>query len=155
MNAKLWNWRLWAGCGFALLGLLAYAAWIMVISQTRSFFWPSLVLFFIAALFLISGLRRASREPQSYRGKVAGPILATVSAVCLALFVFASYEVYKNFPAANNAPKVGERAPEFALVDSNGTNFSLAQLLSTPITDSTGVARAAKGVLVVFYRGYW
>lgn len=98
---------------------------------------------------------RGRREPQTYRGKIAGPVLASLSLVFLGLFSFASYEVFKNFPAANNAPKVGQHAPEFALVDSNGKNFSLAQLLSTPIVDSTGVARGAKGVLVVFYRGYW
>lgn len=152
---KKLNWRLWVGFGFALLGLLAYTAWIMVFSLTKSIFWPSLALFFIAALFLTSGLRRASREPQLYRGKVAGPILTTVSAVILGLFTFASYQVFKNFPAADNAPSVGQHAPEFALVDTAGKNFSLSQLLATPMTDAAGVSRPAKGVLVFFYRGYW
>lgn len=154
MTAKLLNWRLWAGFVISLVALVGYG-YVVVSTGALSVFWPSLVLFVVAAALLISGLRRSRREPQTYRGKIAGPVLASLSLVFLGLFSFASYEVFKNFPAANNAPKVGQRAPEFALVDTSGKTFSLAQLLSTPITDSAGAARATKGVLVVFYRGYW
>lgn len=155
MATKLWNWRLWVGFGLSLIALLAYVGYVLLLSLTRSLFWPSLILFVVAAVFLISGLKRASREPQIYRGKILGPILATLSVVVFALFAFASYQIFRNFPEASKAPKVGQRAPEFALVDTNGKNFSLAQLLSAPIADSNGAARPAKGVLVFFYRGYW
>ena len=154
MTAKLWNWRLWVGFVLSLVALVGYG-YVVVSTGALAVFWPSLVLFVVAAALLISGLMRRRREPQTYRGKIAGPVLASLSLVFLGLFSFASYEVFKNFPAANNAPKVGQRAPEFALVDTSGKTFSLAQLLSTPITDSAGAARATKGVLVVFYRGYW
>jgi len=71
------------------------------------------------------------------------------------LFGFTAYEVRKALPPAKNAPQIGQRAPDFSLVDANGQNFSLVQLLASPITDSGGTARATKGVLVYFYRGYW
>jgi cytochrome oxidase Cu insertion factor (SCO1/SenC/PrrC family) len=100
-------------------------------------------------------LKRRSREPESYRGKIAGPVLTTLSVLIFGLFGFVVYEVSRAFPDAKNAPQIGQRAPEFSLVDANGKNFTLAQLLSTPITDSGGAARATKGVLVLFYRGYW
>jgi hypothetical protein len=152
MNTKLWNWRLWVGFGLSVVALLGY---VLLFEATRAVFWPCLLLFVAVAVLLISGLKRASHEPQTYRGKVAGPILSILSILILGLFTFASYEVFKNFPAAKNAPGIGQKAPEFALVDTTGKNFSLAQLLSTPVTDSAGAARATKGVLVVFYRGYW
>ena len=104
---------------------------------------------------LFSGLKRRSREPELYRGKIAGYVLTTLSVLILGLFGFVVYQVSRAFPDAKNAPQIGQRAPEFSLVDANGKNFTLAQLLSTPITNSGSAARATKGVLVVFYRGYW
>jgi len=43
---------------------------------------------------------------------------------------------------AAEAPKVGQQAPEFTLVDQNGKSVSLS------------AARGQK-VVLVFYRGYW
>jgi hypothetical protein len=152
MAAKLWNWRLWAGFGLTVVALVGYALLVM---GTRAVFWPSLLLFVVAAVLLASGLKRARREPQSYRGKIAGPILTTLSVLVFGLFGFTTYEVFKAFPAAKNAPQIGQRAPAFSLVDANGKNFSLNQMLAAPISDSGGARRATKGVLVLFYRGYW
>jgi hypothetical protein len=155
VTPRRWNWRLWVGFVVSLVALLAYPTYIMRVSLIRTIFWPSVLLFLVAAMLLVSGLRRVSSEPQSYRGKISGPILTTLSVLIFALFGFFNYSVFKNFPAANNAPKVGQRAPEFTLVDANGKSFSLAQLRSTPMAESTGSSRPAKGVLVFFYRGYW
>ena len=152
MAAKLWNWRLWAGFGLSIGALVGYG---FLVNETRAVFWPALLLFVVAAAFLVSGLKRRSREPELYRGKIAGPVLTTVSILIFGLFGFVVYQVLRVFPDAKNAPRVGQRAPDFSLVDANGKNFSLTQSLSTPITDSTGAAHATKGVLVVFYRGYW
>jgi hypothetical protein len=152
MTAKLWNWRLWAGFGLSVVALTGYGLFVM---ETRAVFWPSLLLFAIAAVLLASGLRRARRDPQSYRGRIAGPILTALSVLVFGLFGFATYEVLKAFPDAKNAPQVGQRAPAFSLVDANGKSFSLDRMLATPNADSGVAGRATKGVLVVFYRGYW
>ena len=152
MNTRSWNWRLWAG--FAL-SVVAVAVCIKFLLVVRAVFWLSLGLFLIAAVLLSSGLKLAFKEPQSYRGKVAGPILAALSVGILALFGLGTYLVSKSFPKALNAPKVGEKAPEFTLVDANNHEVSLAQLVSTPIADASSGSRPTKGVLLVFYRGYW
>lgn len=152
MNARYWNWRLWAGFALALLAVIIYVSLFL---STRAVFWPSLALSILSAFLLVSGLRRAFRDPQSYRGKIAGPVLSALTLVLFAGFAFASYEVFRNFPAAYHAPRIGQPAPQFTLVDSTGKNVSLAQMLATPVTDPSGGTHAAKGVLVVFYRGYW
>jgi hypothetical protein len=152
MNKKLWNWRLWAGFGISILALAIY---VFFVRDTRAIFWPSLALFVVAVVLLVSGWQRARRDPQLYSGKIAGPILGTLSLGVLALFGFASYVAPKSFPAARNAPRLGQKAPEFTLKDISGNPVSLAQLLAMPITDASGAAHAPKGVLVVFYRGYW
>lgn len=152
MASKLWNWRLWAG--FAL-SILAFAGYVLRVNETRAVVWPALLLFAVAAALLVSGLKRRSREPELYRAQVAGYVLTTLSILIFALFGFVVYQVSRVFPDAKNAPQIGQRAPGFSLVDANGRNFTLAQLLSTPITNSDSAARSPKGVLVVFYRGYW
>ena len=152
MAAKHWNWRLWAGFGLSIAALAGYIVWV---NETRAVFWPALLVFVLAAVLLVSGLKRKSREPELYRGKIAGPVLTTLSVLLFGFFGFVAYQVWRVFPAAKNSPQIGQRAPEFSLVDANGDNLTLAQLLSTPITNSDGAANSTKGVLVIFYRGYW
>jgi len=152
MSARLWNWQLSAGFGLSLVTLASY---VFFVNMTPAVFWPGLMLFAIAAKLLMSGWKRVRREPQTYRGKIAGQFLTTLSVLLFGLFGFTAYEVRKALPPAKNAPQIGQRAPDFSLVDANGQNFSLVQLLASPITDSGGTARATKGVLVYFYRGYW
>ncbi len=72
MPAKLWNWRLWAGFILSLVALLGYA-FVVASTGALAVFWPSLVLFVIAAVLLISGFTRSRREPQTYRGKICRP----------------------------------------------------------------------------------
>jgi hypothetical protein len=152
VNKRLWNGRLWVGFIVSLLALIIY---VLLLQRTRSIFWGSLALFVISVALMISGLKRAFSQPQTYRGKVAGPILAVLGVLVLGVFGWGSYMAAKLFAAAKNAPQVGQKAPEFAIVDSHGNSVTLAQLLSTPIVGASGVSRTPKGVLVVFYRGYW
>lgn len=152
MAAKRWNWRLWAGFALSVAALVGYGFWV---NETRAAFWPALLLFVLAGALLFTGMKRRRREPDLYRGKIAGPVLTALSVLVLGLFGFVAYQVSRVFPEARNAPQIGQRAPEFSLLDANGTNQTLSQLLSIPFPGSGGAVRAAKGVLVVFYRGYW
>ncbi len=150
MNKKYWNWQLWIGFSLSLLALLIY---ILLLQQTRSIFWGSLLLFIISALLIISGLRRAFGQPQAYRGKVAGPVLTLLSVILLGIFGWGSYLASKLFARGLHAPQVGQKAPDFSIVDDHGNPATLAQLLSATMPHAS--ASVPKGVLLVFYRGYW
>jgi hypothetical protein len=51
------------------------------------------------------------------------------------------------------APKVGDKAPDFALPDTQNRTVRLSELLAGP---APGMAeRKGTWVLLVFYRGYW
>jgi hypothetical protein len=147
------NWQLWAGF---LLSLIAFFSFFFVFVRfpvTRDFPWANLLLFAGAAVFLIVGLRRAFGQPTLYRGKIFGPILAALSLAVFGLFFHAVFIAARQLPSAKDAPKVGEKAADFTLLDTSAKPVSLQELLSAPIPGSAG--QEPKGVLLVFYRGYW
>jgi hypothetical protein len=74
------------------------------------------------------------------------------SVAAVGFFCFLIFYAAKQMPKATGAPKVGSRAPEFTLMDTDSKEVSLASLLATPLPDS---ATPPKGVLLIFYRGYW
>lgn len=144
-NASLW-------IGF-LLSVFAFLSYIPIFAKypiTRDMPWANFLIFALGLVFLFLGLRRAFRQPTVYRGKIAGPILTTISVAALVFFCFTIFSLGKHLPLSTQAPRVGQRAPEFALADTNGGITSLASLLSTP-----AASHPTKGVLLVFYRGYW
>jgi len=151
LNQHRWNWHLWAGfvlcmVGFASLPVLAR------FPATRDVPWVNLLLFGTGLALLFVGLRRAFVQPKQYRGKIAGPILGALSTVIVALFCFLVFYQTRQLPVSTGAPKVGEKAPEFVLSDTRNQPVSLSSLLSTPFTNTQ---MPPKGVVLVFYRGYW
>lgn len=152
MSGKAWNWRLWAGFVLSLLVAFGYPLTFQV---THNVFWIGLVLCIAAVALLISGLRLAFGQPESHSGKVAGPILTTFSVLLFALFGVMSYMMPKAYPVARNAPQVGSKAPDFALTDTQGSPVTLSQMLSAPLPGSSAPSQSPRGVLLVFYRGYW
>jgi hypothetical protein len=149
VQAKAWNWRLWVG--FVLV-LLAPFGYFSLFETTRAAIWISVALFVVALVLLIGGLQRAFAASESYRGKIAGPILAMLALAVVGAFGWATYAMHNAYAAAHNAPRVGDKAPEFALPDSSGRKVTMAELLATPLP--TGAAKT-RGVMLVFYRGYW
>ena len=132
--------------GFASLPLLAR------FPATRDVPWVNVLFLGTGLALLFVGLRRAFGQPQQYRGKIAGTILGAVSVLIVALFCFVVFYQTRQLPASTGAPKVGEKAPEFVLPDTNNQPISLASLLSTPLVNSQ---TPPEGVVLVFYRGYW
>ena len=114
--------------------------------------WVNFLLFAIGIVFLLAGLRRAFGQPQIYRGKIAGPILGALGLIVLALFCFIVFYQTRQLPASAGAPRLGQKAPEFVLSDTSNQLVSLANLLSTPLE---GTRTPPRGVVLVFYRGYW
>jgi hypothetical protein len=152
---KRLNWPLWAGLLVSGVGFISYFLFFAQFPITRDFPWANFLLFGAAAVLLVVGLRHAFSSASSYRGRISGPILATLSAIILALFCFSVFVESRQLPSAGHAPQVGNKAPQFSLPDINGRPWSLSELLSTPIGSPSPVKRVPRGVLLVFYRGYW
>ena len=145
------NAALWLGFLVALFAFLSYIPIFAKYPATRDVPWVNFLLFAVGLVFLFVGLRRAFGQPNLYRGKIAGPILTVLGVVALVFFCFTIFSLGKHLPPSTQAPKVGQKAPDFALTDTSGATVTLASLLSTPITAS----QPTKGVVLIFYRGYW
>jgi hypothetical protein len=143
------NWPLWAGVLLLVAGLLSNALFFVSFPGQQFAPWLNLALFVVSAILFIVGLRRATAQPQVYRGKIAGWIFTIVSVLLLGFTVFVFFAA-RALPASAASPQVGQKAPEFTLADTNGQIISLAQLLAGP-----NPAARPKAVLLVFYRGYW
>jgi hypothetical protein len=144
------NAALWIGFLVSVFAFLSYIPIFAKYPSTRDMPWANFLLFALGLVLLLIGLRRAFAQPTLYRGKIAGPILTTLGVAALVLFCFFTFSLGKHLPPSAQAPKIGQKAPDFALADTNGASVSLASLLSTPTTYGP-----TKGVLLVFYRGYW
>jgi hypothetical protein len=144
------NAPLWIGFLVSVFAFLSYIPIFARYPSTRDMPWANFLIFAVGLTFLFIGLGQVFRQPTVYRGKIAGPILATISVAALVFFCFTIFSLGKHLPPSAQAPKVGQKAPDFAIADTNGRTVSLAALLSTPDT-----SHPTKGVLLVFYRGYW
>ena len=152
MNVRRLNWPLWVGFLLTLAAFITYATVFVQFPVTRDFPWVNLLLFSLAAVLVFMGIRRgfASDRPHPTRSKIVTTIVATLSGLVMALFLFGFFVFARWLPESKGAPQVGQKVPEFTLTDSNGKSVSLAELLSTPQNGSP-----TKGVLLIFYRGYW
>ena len=160
---RSWNPRLWTGFALVLVGVLSYPFFFVRFPVTRDFPWANLLLLAFAVFLLTTGLLRAFRQSQAYRGKVSGAILASLSAVLVGLFLFVIFYMARQLPASRGAPAVGQIAPDFTLTDENGGMVTLSSLLNSsfysnvwPAAQESGHASAkTAGALLIFYRGYW
>jgi len=152
MTLRRLNWPLWVGFVLTIAAFLTYFFVFVWFPVTRDFPWANLLIFVVALVFIFAGVRRgfASDRPHPTRSKIVTSIVATLSVVILGLFVFTIFVGGRWLPASKGAPQVGSRAPDFTLPDANGKQVSLNELLASPINGT-----APKGVLLIFYRGYW
>jgi len=152
MNLRRLNWPLWVGFVLTIAAFITYFFVFILFPVTRDFPWANLLLFAIALVFLFIGVRRgfAADRPHPVRSKLVTSILTLLSVVILGLFVFTIFIAGRWLPPSKGAPQVGQVAPNFALPDTMGNQVTLDNLLLTPINGNP-----PKGVLLVFYRGYW
>ena len=148
------NWQIWAGFLLSVIAFLTYPFVFVRFPVTRDFPWANLLLFGIAAVLLFIGVRRAFAPDRSRKSKIAGSVIATLSVVILGFFVFSIFIAARWLPASQGAPQVGQKAPDFTLIDTNGRLVPLSELLSAPINGKANSLKP-KAVLLVFYRGYW
>jgi len=147
---KNFNWQLWTGFALTLFSFLSYPFLFIDYPLLRDFPWLNLLLFVVALGLLILGLRRAFRPGRKSISKVSAVAVATLGLLVMAFFVFIAFIEARRLPASAGAPQVGQKAPDFTLADVNNKPLALAELLSQPINN-----KPAKGVLLIFYRGYW
>jgi hypothetical protein len=149
---RRFNWPLWAGFLLALFAAFSYFAFFVWFPVTRDFPWANLLLFLLAAVLVVVGVRRgfAGDRARPKLSKAATSIVTALSALIFAFFIFAVFIAARWLPASAGAPHVDQKVPEFTLSDSTGRQVSLHQLLSEPLDGKT-----PKGVLLVFYRGWW
>jgi hypothetical protein len=108
---RSWNWSLWIGFLFALAGFLSYTFFAQF-PVTRDFPRANLLLFAGGGIFLLLGLFRAFGKAQVYRGKVFGPILATLRILMFGFFSYVFFYQLRQMPPSTGAPRVGQKAPK-------------------------------------------
>lgn len=138
--------------GFLVSGF-ALASYPLLFSRypaTRDVPWASWLLFALGLGLVGAGIVRAYRSPERWRGKVLGPVLGVLSLAVLGLFLFMTMIYARQLPVSADAPKVGEKAPDFTLPDTQGRPVRLYSLLGSPSGGAPG-----SWVILIFYRGYW
>ena len=150
MKIQRFNWPPWLGFFASVFAFMSYPFVFVRWPITRDFPWANLLLFGLAAVLLFVGVRHAFAPERRRGSKIAAAVLTPLSALLLGVFVFSFFVAGRWLPSAHSAPGVGQKAPDFVLADTNNNPLSLAELLSSPID-----GKPAKGVLLIFYRGYW
>ena len=154
MRFQRFNWQIWAGFLLCISAFLSYPFFFVDFPVTRDFPWANLVLFAVAAALLFLGVRRAFAPDRSRKAKILSSAVAALGVVIIGLFLFTAFIAARWLPASKGAPQVGQKAPEFSLTDTTGKSVTLSELLSASINEKAGAAKP-KGVLLIFYRGYW
>jgi len=144
------NWQIWAGFILSLVAGFSYPLVFVQWPVTREFPWANLVLFAIAFVLLLLGLRRAFKPDKRIISKIFSSLAAAFGVLMLAALLFLIFVMGSWLPASTGAPQVGQKAPNFTLTDTNDKPVALAQLLTEPINN-----KPPKAVLLIFYRGYW
>jgi hypothetical protein len=144
------NWQIWTGLVLSLVAAFSYPFLFVRWAMTREFPWANLILFAIAFVFLFLGLRRAFKPGKRIVSRIFSSLAAAFGVLLLAALLFVFFVAGSWLPASTGAPQVGQKAPGFTLTDPNNKPVTLAQLLTEPINN-----KPPKGVLLIFYRGYW
>jgi hypothetical protein len=135
-----------------LVCLIAFFSYFFVFYRfpaTRDVPWVNWLLFAAGLALVAAGLRRAFGQREVYRGRVLGPVLGVLSLGVLGFFLYMTLAMSRELPVSANAPKVGEKAPDFTLPDAQGRPVRLSEALA-PAGGAPG-----SWVLLIFYRGYW
>jgi mycoredoxin-dependent peroxiredoxin len=135
-------WPVWAALPLSVVAFLSYPLFFLRWPITRDVPWANFALFALVAALVAVGLRRAfAPGPRRALRAALGLIPAGLSAAIFASFLSLIYVEAYRLPASSRAPQVGQRAPEFTLLDVNSAPVALSELLAPP----------TRGVLVIFY----
>lgn len=138
-----------AGFLLCAAAFVSYPLFFSRFPVTRDVPWATWLLLGLGVAMAGVGLARAYRNPERYRGKIAGPVFGVLSLAVVGVFVV-FLGMTKQLPTSEGAPKVGQRSPDFTLPDTQGRSVRLYDLLAQP-----AAGRSGSWVLLIFYRGYW
>ena len=141
---RRWNALIWFGFAIVMVALVSYIPIFAVFPVTRDIPWANYLLFLLGGGLLAGGVKRAFRDPQHYRGKIFGSILAVLSVLLFGLFVSGILIFAKQIPSPEQALRPGRAAPPFVLQDVAGKPIASSELW-----------KDHRAVLLIFYRGYW
>jgi len=141
---------LWWGIVITVLGALSNGLYFLYLPGQGAFPWINLVVPIAGLVIVITRVWRAFAQPERYSGKWLGTVFVIICLVLAGGSTFGFFHA-RDLPISARAPRVGQKAPTFTLVDSDGETVSLAQLLS----GSGQRSDPPKAVLLIFYRGYW
>ena len=133
----------------SVFAFLSYPLIFVNWAVTRDFPWANIALFVVAAFLLFVGIRRAFAPGRRRLSKIVASLGALLSVLVLGMFILVAFIGSRWLPASGGAPQVNQKAPAFTLIDTNNKPVSLTELLQ-PVN-----GKPTKGVLLIFYRGYW
>ena len=147
---KKFNWPIWLGFLVSIFAFLSYPLLFVNWEVTRDFPWANIGLFVVAAFLLFVGIHRAFAPDRRRISKILASLVTVLSTLVLGMFIFVAFIASHWLPSSVGAPQIGQKAPHFTLIDTNNKPISLTELLLQPINN-----KPVKGVLFIFYRGYW
>ncbi|MGB2668698.1 MAG: hypothetical protein WAK48_32235, partial [Candidatus Acidiferrum sp.] len=104
---RSWNPRPWAGFALCVAAFVSYPTFFARYAITRDFPWLTLLLMALGLFLVASGVLRAFRQPDAYRGKIFGSVLGVFSVALVGLFLFGIFHLTRQLPASHGAPQVG------------------------------------------------
>jgi hypothetical protein len=134
------NWLLTGGFLLVFVAVFSYAYFFSRWPITRDVPWVPLVMFLGAAAMLIAGWRRAGGR------RILASLVALAGFGFMVFFIVFVSVGTRMIPHSGGAPAIGRKAPDFTLPDSAHHTVAFSGLLAKP---------GARGVLIIFYRGYW
>jgi hypothetical protein len=137
-----------AGFLVCVIAFISYFAVLANFPVTRDVPWLSWLVFALGLVLLGAGIARAFRQPEIYKGRIAGPILGVLGLAVTGFFLFFTV-VGTRLPAPSGAVQAGQRAPDFTLTDTRNQPVHLRELLQTP------AGGPGSWVLLLFFRGTW
>ena len=136
------TWPVWAALPLSVVAFLSYPLFFLRWPITREVPWANFALFAIVAALIAIGLKRAfAPGPRRILRAVSSVIPAGLSIAIFVMFLNVIFVDAYRLPVSAGAPQVGQRAPEFTLLDVNSAPVALSEILAPP----------AKGALIVFY----
>jgi hypothetical protein len=151
-NKQLRSSALWLGFAAALAALLCNFAFFLNPPVRGALPWLSLVLAVVGLVLIALGAKRLFAQPRGIAARIFGTLVIAFTLLLSGASIFGFFHA-RALPPSTDAPHVGEKAPDFTLPDTHGQRVSLTQLFAPSPGD--GASAAPRGVLLVFYRGYW